>query len=201
MASSVIQIYNMALSHVGVATLVAAPDEDSAEAEACTTFYDTLRESLLRLRPWPFATRFLTMALVEADPTSEWSYSYRYPTDCLMFRRVLNPMGRSSRVRVPHILGTDDQGILVYTDEQNAQCEITSNVTDSLRFDSQFSLGLSWGLAAHIAPRVTGGDPHKLGANATKQFGTWLSIAAASAANEIQVDPTPDSEFISYREG
>lgn len=199
MSVSQIQIYNIALSHVGVAHLVAAPDEDSAEAEACTTYYDTMRQALLRVRPWPFCTRFPVLALVEADPTTEWSYSYRYPDSCLLVRRLINPAGRLEPQRVPYILGSDSEGTLIYTDLVDAQAEITYDVTDTTRFDAQFVMAMSWGLAAHIAPRVTGGDPHKLGEKATKQFSSWLASAIAVAANEVQRDPNPESEFIRVR--
>lgn len=81
---------NMALLHLGISKSIGSFTENSNEARALNTFYDTTNEWLLRNYKWPFATGFVNLALVETNPTDEWAYSYRYPTDCLFFRRVLN---------------------------------------------------------------------------------------------------------------
>lgn len=86
--SSSTEISNMALSHLAISREIAALDtERSQEAQACRRFYETVRKTVLRDYPWPFATKFATLALVEDDPNSEWDFSYRYPSDCLNARR------------------------------------------------------------------------------------------------------------------
>ena len=60
---------------------------------------------------------------------------------------------------------------------------------------------LSLLLAAYIAPRVTSGDPFKLGERA---FGLYLNSkikAESTALNEQDDEEQVDSEFIRSREG
>jgi hypothetical protein len=55
-------------------------------------------------------------------------------------------------------------------------------------------------LAGYIAPRVTGGDPFKLGERAVRFYDYEISKAESAAINEEQPDQTPESTFITARE-
>ena len=83
-------IWNTALSHLGISKEVASVDESSAEAKACRRFYDTTIKAVLKDYSWPFASKIATLNLITANPNDEWAYSYRYPSDCLFFRRILS---------------------------------------------------------------------------------------------------------------
>lgn len=135
---SQVSICNMALSHLSIGKVIASITEKSAEARACSAFYDQAKDEVLRDFAWPFATRTVTLALVAPQPTPEWAYSYRYPSDCLAARRLLNgsqsaspfpagfsapttapaPMGRvmTAQSRIPFRIQSDDAGLLIYTD-------------------------------------------------------------------------------------
>ena len=67
--SSVIDICNLALSHLGDTATVASidPPEGSAQAEHCSRFYPVARDAMLELFNWKFATRRATLALLTAD--------------------------------------------------------------------------------------------------------------------------------------
>src|SRR5665648_440114 len=89
--SSATEICNMALGHLASGKEIANLEtERSAEAIACRRFFDSARDAVLRDFSWPFATKIKALSLIEEDPNSEWAYSYRYPTDCLNFRRILS---------------------------------------------------------------------------------------------------------------
>jgi len=89
---------NLAISHLGSSSEIANVEtERSKEAAACRRFLsDTKREAFRDLKP-PFATVIETLSLVEEDPNSEWSFSYRYPTDCSFFLRILSGTRNDSR--------------------------------------------------------------------------------------------------------
>jgi hypothetical protein len=195
-------ICNMALGHLGVGQAVANVDtERSAEANACRTYYDAALEATLAAFAWPFATKIDDLALVEADPNDEWAYSYQVPSDCLEMRRLLSGIRNDSRdTRVPYRIAHGTTGQVIFTDLENAQAEYTVRVTDTNRFASLFALALSFRLASYIAPKVTSGDPYKLGDRAMRFFDYEVSAAEASAANGEQPDQEPDSEFIRTRE-
>lgn len=61
-------IWNTALSHLGISKEVASVDESSAEAKACRRFYDTTIKAVLKDYSWPFASKIATLNLITANP-------------------------------------------------------------------------------------------------------------------------------------
>lgn len=198
MAASTTEIANLALSHLGVGKEIAALDtERSEEARACRAFYETARDEMLRGWPWPFARKFAEPTLVDEDPTDEWAYSYRMPSDCLFVRRILSGDRNDSRqTRIAYSIGYDPDGLaLIYTDQDDPTIEYTVKVTDVTKFAPDFVMALSYRLAAYVAPRLTKGDPFKMADRTLKLYDMSARFAAASAFNEEQVDEEVDSEF------
>lgn len=198
------EIANLAISHLGIGKEIANLDTDkSEEAVACRRFFDEARKATLRDFPWPFATKLFTLGLV-ADPpseTDEWDFSYRYPSDCLMIKRIPSGIRNDSNsTRVVYKIARDNVGQLIYTDQPQAKVEYTINETDPARFSSDFTLALSFRLAVYVAPRLTAGDPFKMGERAQRLYIFELTSAQASASNEEQPDTEPDSELIRARE-
>lgn len=205
--ASKVDIFNMALGHLAVTTTVASPTENTKERKTLDRYYDIALEAVLRDRDWPFATRYKNPALVtdftaEDDATNEWGYAYRYPTDCLKVRRIMGNEGRTSPNKIPFRIVSDDNGRLIYTDQEDAKIEYTVRIADPVRFPPDFIIALSLRLAAYGAPGLTRGDQTKLGQRALELYIAEMGIAAANSMNEEQVDRNePDSEFIRERGG
>lgn len=201
MASSNTEICNLALSHLGTDKEISSLTEKSAEARACNRLYEIVRDKVLADFPWPFATRVASLALVEEDPTEEWKYSYRYPTDAMQIHRILSGLRNDNRQsRAPYRIMSDSAGKLVYSDIQNAQIEYTVNEDSAERYPADFVMAMSLLLAHYIAPKVTAGDPFKLGARAFQLYQMEIINAQAGAVNEEQLEEAPESEFIRARE-
>lgn len=197
MASSKTVICNMALSHLGISQEIANFDsERSKEASAMRRFYDETRKEVLRDFPWPFATKTVDLGLIEESPTDEWDFSYRYPSDCLRARRIPSGIRNDTRQsRVPYRVLQDNSGKLIYTDTEDAQLEYTVNEERVEMFPPDFVLALSLLLAAYTAPRLTGGDPFKLGNRALQLYDIQRNKAEANAVNEESDEEQPDSEL------
>ena len=96
-----VDIANRALAAIGTRSQIASLSEVSNEAIQCNLLMEPLRDELIRMAPWNFATNFNNLTLVCAAPgTPEnpttgtttwqkgippppWSYEYLYPSDCL----------------------------------------------------------------------------------------------------------------------
>lgn len=200
MASST-EICNLALSHLNIGKEIAAlSTEQSQEASACRRFYEHALDATLRDFAWPFATTIATVGLIESDPNDEWAYSYRYPTDCVKIRRVLSGTRDDNRqTRSQYKIARDASGLLFYSDQENAEIEYTIREEDPEKYPSDFVLAFSYRLAAYIAPRLTKGDPFKLGAQALQMYRLEMSAAQANAVNEEQRAEEPDAEIIRAR--
>lgn len=202
MASSKTEICNLALSHLGIGKEISNIETDtSAEANTLRRFYDTTLEEVLRDFAWPFATKFAALGLVEEDPTDEWGYSYRYPSDCLHVKRVLSGLRNDTRQsRVPFKLGQDDTGTLIYTDMDDAEIEYTVREEDTSRYPSDFTIALSYKLAFYSAPRLAAGDPFGLANKAMQMYAMTVAKAANNALAEEQVEEDVQAEYIRARE-
>lgn len=200
--SSNTQICNLALSHLGNANEINNLEtEKTAEAISCRRYYTIALGKILEDFNWPFSTKFADLALVEEDPTDEWSFSYRYPSDCLNFRRIPSGIRNDTRQsRIPYKIGQDDQGYLIFTDQSEAQAEYTVNVTDVTRFSSSFALALSYLLAFLITPRSSGSDRFNIGKQMYSLYEKEIENARLGALNEEQPDLEPESEFIRARD-
>ena len=190
-------ICNLALAHLGVTKSIENLDtDDSAEATVCRRFYETTKDSVLRDYPWPFAQKSATLNLVANNPTTEWNYSYRYPTDCLMIRRIYSGLRTDTNdTRVRYEITRDSSGRLIYSDEQTPVCEYTMRNDDPEQYPPDFQMALSYRIAFYIAPAVTGGDPFNLQERVLKLYDTEISRAGRSSFNEEQRDVEPESEL------
>lgn len=195
-------ICNLALSHIGISKEIAnVTTERTAEASACRRFYDIVRESVLKDYSWPFATKIAALNLVEEDPNDEWAFSYRYPSDCLYARRILSGQRDDTELtRVAYKITQDSQGILIFTDAENAELEYTLNVNDEDIYSSDFKLAFSYRLAHYIAPRLTAGDPFNLGDKAMRKYMIEIGRASANAFNEDKSSLPLTTESIAARE-
>lgn len=196
------EISNLSLSHIGIGVEIAALEtESSEEAGACRRYFTQARNEVLRAFPWSFATQIIAIALIETDPNTEWGYSYRYPTDCIFFRRIQSGNRNDSRQsRIAYKIAQDSNARLIYTDQADAVGEYTISVTDTKYFPPDFVSALSLLLASYIAPRLTSGDPFKMGELAMKRYIVQKSIAQGNSANEEQPDEIVEGEFITGRD-
>lgn len=198
------QICNLALSHLGIGKPIDDLETDtSQEAEACRLFFTVARDTTLRGFPWPFATKTDVLELVEelTGDADEWGYSYRYPSDCLKFRRVLSGSRNDSRQsRVSFKMGRDDVGQLIFCDIADAVAEYTVKDADPTRYPIDFYMALSYFLAHLIAPRLTKGDPFKLAQQNLQMHYLTIQKAQADGANEEQPDQEVESSFIRERD-
>lgn len=198
---STTNICNMALSHLGISSEIQSLDTDrSQEGSACRQFFDTARKTVLRDFAWPFAKKMIALGLVANQPNQFWAYSYQYPSDCLHFLRVMSCIYTDTRQsRVPYEIVYGTAGQEIWTNQDTASGEYTVDVIDTSRFPPDFIIPLSLRLAGYISPRLTAGDPYKLGQRAMQLYDLEIARARASAVNEVQESEDPDSEFIRGR--
>lgn len=190
------EICNMALSHISNKEIADYDTEQSEEGRTCRIFYPTALTATLRDFYWPFATRTKALSLVASNPTPEWQYSYRYPSDCVDIKRILSGYRNDTRQsRVPFIISNDDTGSLILTDMAEAKAEYTVNNVSTERFPPDFLLGLSYRLAHFLVPRMTSGDPFKMKSEILALYDKEIAKAKANARNEGQFDEDPASEF------
>lgn len=207
MAVSKTALCNLALTHIGIGVEIANVDtEKSNEARAFLRVYDTALEKALREFPNPFSTKIATLSLIterEVDdehPTTEWRFQYGLPVDSLMFRKIQSGMRTDDHEsRVPYRQYFGSSTTVIFADRVDAVCEYTIRVTDTNRYPPDFDLAFSLLLAALVAPRLTAGDPFKLGEKSEKKYEREVLMSRSNAFNEEQADQEPDPPSIQAR--
>lgn len=195
---SSVKICNMAISHVGDDSTIESLSESSAEAAACSIWYDWSRIQTLEGHNWDFAIKRATLALLETNPTEDWAYRYNYPTDCVKARLIVNPLGRAADP-VPFTVeaSSDGQVTTILTDQENAKLIYTMDVEDPTRFSSMFIDALSWRVASRIAFSLTG--KREIVRDSETIAAQHLNAAQNSNANEGMGDKPREAPWIEAR--
>lgn len=153
-----VDVYNGALDAIGAKNAVTAA-ETSVEAQACTRWYDKVRQKVLRAGPWPEAqtTALLTLAVerdtaadwVVTDPPPGWLYAYLQPAT-LLAPRYLSDYGRFQQVVSPAsikwIVSNTEDAILTYTKDE----------TTVDQWSVELRLAIEYALAAAVCVKLTG---------------------------------------------
>jgi hypothetical protein len=202
-------ICNLALLRIGISQPISDIAENSVAARACNAVWDQCIRTMVRERPWPFATRQVDLALVGEQLFQEWLYTYRYPTDYLNIHRVRPISTVTSTTLIsafqtqalpqtyPYAIGSDDDGKLIHTNVEDAVCVGTVFVEDTGQFDPLFTSALAWFLAAEIALSLT--KSRDIYANAFGMYQQVSSEAFATSVNEPKPDVSPDADMIEAR--
>jgi hypothetical protein len=209
--SSVVQICNMALSHIGseARVLSISPPDNSVEAGHCATFYDIARTEMLQPGNWAFSVTRAALAQV-TNPSTVWAYAYAKPADCQQVLRILRPsiaitVFTQDLVAYPH---TDDrdtapfdiEGEVILTNQPEAVLAYVRDVTDSTKFSASFTSALSYLLASYLAgPILKGSDGVRIG-DAMRQRALAIgSTSAAASANASSVEAMSQPSIVAVR--
>lgn len=200
--SSVVEICNLALSHLGDSATIASidPPEGSAQAEHCARFYPIARDSLLEMHPWNFATRRVSLAALAVE-TWGWSYAYAVPSSCLRVVSVLPFESASDDETQPYETeAAEDGSLIIRTNVEAATCRYITKVTDTVRMPPLFVDALARLLASYMSgPVVKGESGRKAGMEQLQIFRQVASQAMVSDANQRMVRPTHTPGWIGAR--
>jgi len=159
MATTEVDVYNLALSSIGTKSVVALAGENTVEARACARWYDEVRDTVLRAAHWPSCKAYSRLALAATrDDTLEWTtgdpepgykYAYSYPSNMLAPRYLSDyspfTLGLIN-ANVPAIMTNKEDALLFYSFRQ----------TNVQLWDVSLLMAISFALGAHIALQLTG---------------------------------------------
>lgn len=148
--SSITQICNLALAHLGEAP-VASVHEDSTAARSCLLHYGPTLDEVLRSHRWNFATQRATLARLEAAPPFGWTAQFQLPADCL---RVLELNGSDGGDVVSDPYAVEGDRLL--SCGERADMVYVRNVQDVSLFDALFVRALALKLAAALSESIRG---------------------------------------------
>jgi len=154
--SSKVEICNLALNHIGQIQIDSLIERSEA-AKRCNLVFDSARDQVLRAHAWTFAGATIALAAL-SEVTTDWSFCYAYPSDCLFVRQVYGEGMKKDPQPAKYDLGLspDTRAKAILTDVEAAYCDYTVRVENTEAFDGSFVDALSWKIAALIAQPLTG---------------------------------------------
>jgi hypothetical protein len=202
MSVSPVDICNVALSRIGVKQRIAALTENSEAARLCNLNYETVLDATLSQDEWPFATRRAPLALIEADPDTEWAFRYALPEDCVCAQRIESGFGNrqtdlACAVKFRLEADTGNQRTTLLADKPEPILVYTTRSQPSSLYPAWFVNLLQWNLAVELAPALTARA--EIMETAARSAFAALHRARAHARDEGQDDEPIDSEFVRAR--
>jgi len=194
--ASKIDIFNMALAHIGTTVTVADEAEKTVERITCSRFYDTCRDALLAYKScdWNFAMTSVLLADIGSPPTN-WLYRYRYPSDCIRAVGLVIKGNRSptEAQKLRFDVMYEAAGRSIVSDQTEAELLYITRVTEAERYPSSFVEALALRLAAFIAMPLN--KDKSLRDELTQRSEQAIQIAMAYTLNEEQPDNPPESDY------
>lgn len=192
--ASVVNLCNMALSHIGSDARVSSisPPDGSVEAGHCATFYDQARTEMLEPGSWAFSLTRAALASL-ANGSTTWAYAYAMPSDCLRALRVLTPaIGMTVFTQDEVTLATSDndsaifeiEGTTLYSNQPDAVLLYVRDQTDTTKFTPSFVSALSYLLASYLAGAIIkGSEGMKIGDAMRQRAMSLADVSATASAN------------------
>lgn len=199
MATTEVQVANLALAYVGHAAPILSFNDNTAAARACRTVYEPMRDALLERYNWKFARKHAVLALLAGVERTAWEYCYELPVDCLAPRAIW-PGIRTPRLdqRIPFDWEAGDTGpSILVTDQVDAELEYTAKETTVAKFTPGFVKALAWAMAVELS-LVLPIKP-ELALRVEAKAKVALAEAVAAMEGSARKDPPPDSEYVSER--
>ena len=176
--ATVVDICNLALSHLGDKATVASiePPEGSPQASHCARFYPVARDFMLEAHDWGFNTARVRLAdqSVAVPPPASWGVTYALPANCLRLLAVLPPDADSDDRQQAYVRESAGGVDVIYCNQPDAVARYTWRVLDPTRFSPLFVDAEARLLASYLAGPVIKGDEGARMADA--QFKAALAI-------------------------
>ena len=130
MATTVVQIFNMALATCGSTQTVSTEDEESPQGRSCRLFYDEVRKFVNAGAPWRFSLDWTRLAVLaerdyaldwtNSDPAPGWRFAYGLPTKMVspFFLFDYQRFELGLHAGVPALMTDAESPVLRYVTEQ-----------------------------------------------------------------------------------
>lgn len=208
--ASIVDICNMALSHIGSDAQVSSidPVDGSVESGYCARFFALARTEMLESFNWRWTKTRVKLAEVD-NPSDVWAYAYGIPSDMLSATRVLNTTYlqqfsfypfwstfiTADEMALFNERGSADfdiEGEVLLTNEPEAVLLYTVDNIDPSKWSPTFVTALSYLLASFLAGPIIKGNAGAQTGGQLRQIAT--RIAGTSMARDANSGAEPARE-------
>ncbi len=192
--ASEVGIANAALQLIKSSKQITSITQGTKEANAVEVVYDELRDALLEMHVWNFATKRVKLARLTSTPAFGWDYSYQLPADNV---RVISVHPSTNiHATMPYQI----EGATLSADAEDVYLRYVARIEDPNSMPATFRLALSKLLASRLA--VTLAQSTSLSKEMYEQF-IGEDMPSAKSADSVQeyVQMLPESGWVGVRDG
>ncbi|MBN2591639.1 MAG: hypothetical protein JXA96_17365 [Sedimentisphaerales bacterium] len=155
MASTEVEIVNMALNRIGQPSITSAQYTAGTEVvpSYCVLHYAQCRDFLLRMHLWRFAIARATLTATTDDPIGQWTYAWSLPSDYL---RMLYWWDDNDTKKEVSLYSYELAGKVMYTNETPVKIKYIKKETTVTNFDPLFMEVLILQLARRLVVPIAG---------------------------------------------
>lgn len=191
-------IANRTLSKLGHSRVSNVDTENIEAAKVIRYMWDSVRDSLLELYPWNFATARTQLAKLSDAPA--WGYSNKYllPTDFLTLLTLSDSSTLSSNTNPDYRIEIDDGQRVIVTDASSPIYLIyTSRVEDTGIYPALFVEAFATRMAYEGCEQITQSNTKKQ--IFSQEFDKIIQDAYRADAIQNPPDPLPDDSWVDVR--
>lgn len=198
MATSQVQVVNLALTKLGQDRVISI-DDDVEAARIMRSLWDLTVDTVLSRHPWKFATLRASLPALADAPAYEWSLQYRLPESCLRLVQVSDDWVFYTKDTPFFTLeGGADGGQYILTDEQAPlRVRYVQRVTNVGRWPPLFARAVAMHLSADACEKLTQSNT-KL-QSAMLAYDMAIKEAKRSSAIEMPPAQLPESAWLASR--
>lgn len=182
------QLGRLALGILGIETNLESLNENRPEAGVVSTFIDVARQQVLSSYDWGFARTTQVLSKSSSNPVNDWGYAYDAPSDMLIARAIINPLGRTQDVPESQIQILNGRKTIM-TDIPEASLIYTADLTDYSFFTAPCFMALAHLVAAYAGPSLIGDRARGL-----RLFELYTTMVKQAASADINQDVDHDSQ-------
>ena len=191
---SQVSLMNRALA-VFAGARVIAPGDDTAEARHCKLAWDGVRDTVLAVYPWGFATKWGRLATKLDAPPFGFRRAYTVPVDCLYLIDI-RAEDDLTALPVEHFV----VGGAIYTDADQALARYVYRHENYALWPPHFCEVFALRLAMEVAPYLS--QEAGLGLSIRPQYHQALALAATVDAKQDNAPPPRETcDYIDGRQG
>jgi len=169
MATTTVDICNMALSKIGELPIINVNDDEKT-ARLCNLFYQSICDYVLRENNWNCAIAREELGQLSSTPAYGYDYEYQLPIDCL---KVLE-MYPDAEYKI--------EGRKLLTDQESVHIKYIKRLSTPANMDFHLVQAIATRLAAAIVKDITGSTSEK--GNLLVEYQEWINDAVLSNAIE-----------------
>jgi len=205
---NVASVCNLALSHLGMKPITDLDTDvalNNPSALALSRHWGPCRNDVFREFKWPFATcqgQILHRTDIATTVYPEWDFFTTYPSSAVTVWNVYDATNADRKheqlFEVVYNPTLAERVLLCSLDTQNtAYVEYTYNVTDTLLWDTKFTMAFSYRLASSICMELTGDDKKSL--TLMEIYNAYIHEAKRIAHHEKKKKPGQSNPIVDSR--